>query len=329
MPHPDKPVDATPAMRQSFLVRAPGRLLIVATLALLTLIWGTTWAAIRVALVGVPPFTGATLRFAVAALLLIVFARLLRVSLRPASRRELALWLTHAALSFCVSYGVVFWAEQWVPSGLAAVLFATFPLLVAVMAHFWLPGERFTPLSLAGTALGFVGIAVIYAEDFGLLGGPQVARAAVVMLLSPIAASVSNVAIKRWGDDLHPVSLNAAAMAIGTGIMAAVVLATERHRTVTFDAATVTALLYLAVMGSAVTFTLYFWLLHYMEARQLALLGYTIPIVALVVGWLWMDEPMTSRTLLGSALVVFGVALASRVGRPRAGPPEPEGFTSQ
>ncbi|MBD3856916.1 MAG: EamA family transporter [Acidobacteria bacterium] len=121
---------------------APGPLLKVATLGFLTLVWGTTWAAITISLRGIPPFTGVALRFAIASVLLIGVARVMKIPLAATSRRERRLRLLHALLSFCVSYGVVFWCEQWVPSGLASVLFATFPLLVAVMAHFALPEER-------------------------------------------------------------------------------------------------------------------------------------------------------------------------------------------
>ena len=105
----------------------PGPFLKAATLAFLTLIWGTTWAAITISLRGFPPFTGVALRFAIAAALLVVYARLAGIPLAPADRRERRLRILHALLTFCASYGVVFWAEQWVPSGLASVLFATFP----------------------------------------------------------------------------------------------------------------------------------------------------------------------------------------------------------
>ena len=122
------------------------------------------------------------------------------------------------------------WAEQWVPSGLASVLFATFPLLVAVMAHFALPEERMTVPALIGTGLGFAGIAVIFADEFALLGGSMVALAAVVMLISPLVSATVSVAVKKWGSGMHPVSFNAVAMLLATGIMGVVAAVVERHR---------------------------------------------------------------------------------------------------
>jgi drug/metabolite transporter (DMT)-like permease len=295
----------------------PGPLLRVATLGFLTLIWGTTWAAITISLRGIPPFTGVALRFAIAAVLLLVYAYLKGIPLAAANSRDRRLRILHALLTFCGSYGVVFWAEQWVPSGLASVLFATFPLLVAVLAHFVLPEERMTAPVLAGTVLGFAGIAVIFAEDFDLLGGRMVAVAAAVMLISPLVAAVVSVAVKRWGAGVHPVPFNAVAMALAAGIMGGVAVAAERHRPIVFDPGPVAALLYMAVAGTAITFPLYFWLLEHMEARQVALIGYGTPIVALFLGVVFMNESLTTRTLVGSALVVVGVVVASHAKRRR------------
>jgi drug/metabolite transporter (DMT)-like permease len=297
---------------------APGPLLKLATLGLLTLVWGTTWAAITISLRGIPPFTGVALRFAIASILLLGFARMTGIPLTAANRRDRRLRILHALLSFCISYGVVFWAEQWVPSGLASVLFATFPLLVAVMAHFALPNERMTVPALIGTGLGFAGIAVIFAEDFELLGGSMVALAAAVMLISPLVSAAVSVAVKKWGSGMHPVPFNAMAMVMATGIMGAIAAVVERHRPLVLDPGPVAALLYMAIAGTAITFPLYFWLLEHMEARQVALIGYGTPVVALFIGAVFMSEPMTVRAWIGSAMVVIGVAVASHTQQRRS-----------
>ncbi|MEJ2581278.1 MAG: DMT family transporter, partial [Acidobacteriota bacterium] len=182
------------------------------TLGILILVWGTTWAAITISLRGIPPFTGVALRFAIAAFLLIAYAWMKQIPLRAVEPQHRRLTMLHSLFTFCVSYGVVFWAEQWVPSGLASVLFATFPLLVAVLAHFVLPEERMTVSVFFGTALGFAGIAVIFAEDFDLLGGPMVGLASVVMLLSPLAGAAVSVSVKKWGSGMRPIAFNAVAM---------------------------------------------------------------------------------------------------------------------
>lgn len=288
--------------------RRPGPVLVAATLALLILIWGTTWAAIRVGLEGIPPIAGVALRFGIAGVFLLglAFVRGVPLGRRPMERR---LWWINGLLSFCLSYGVVYWAEQWVPTGLAAVLFSTFPLFVALFAHVWLPAERLDGASIIGILLGVGGVAVIFSEDLSALGGREVALASAVFLLSPVASAVANVAVKKWGSGISSLSLTAVPMGMTAAIMGGLALAFEHGRSVRWTGATVGSLLYLALCGSALTFTLYFWLLKHIAATRLSLITYGIPVVAVLVGWLFLDEVLTARTLVGAALILVGVGL--------------------
>jgi drug/metabolite transporter (DMT)-like permease len=292
-------------------VGSPGRGRLIAGFLLLTVIWGTTWAAIRIGLDGVPPFTGVAVRFAIAGTLLLALARPFDVRLGR-GRHEKVLWVVNGLLSFCISYAAVYWSEQYIPSGLAAVLFATYPLFVAALAHFLLPGERLSGIAVGGMVLGFAGVAVIFSDDLTLLGGETVQQAALVMLVSPVVSAVASVVIKRWGSDVPPLSLAAVPMLIAGVVMGAVALLVERHRPLVFDARSVGALLYLALLGSAVTFTIYYWLLARVKATQVALMSYLIPIVAVAVGAVLFDEPLRPRLLAGSALVLAGVVIVSR-----------------
>jgi drug/metabolite transporter (DMT)-like permease len=291
---------------------APGQGRLIGAFLLLTLIWGTTWAAIRVGLQGVPPFTGVALRFAIAGVLLLALAPVLGVRLGRRGRREKALWLANGVLSFCLSYSAVYWAEQYIPSGLAAVLFATYPIFIGALAHFLLPGERLRWIAGLGILLGFAGVAAIFSDDLTLLGGETVRGAALVMLVSPLVSAVATVAIKRWGSDVHPLSLSAVPMLIAGLVMGAVALVVERERPLVLDARSVGALFYLAVLGSAVTFTVYYWLLARVGATRVALMSYLIPIVAVAVGAVLFDEPLRPRLLAGSALILAGVVLVGR-----------------
>jgi drug/metabolite transporter (DMT)-like permease len=263
---------------------------------------------IQIGLEGIPPFTGVAVRFAIAGSLLLGLALARGVRL-GASRRERHLWWANGMLSFAISYGVVYWAEQWVPSGLAAILFAIYPLIVAILAHFALPGEALRIREVFGVLIGFGGVGVIFSEDLAALGGPQVAVGAAVMLLSPLAAAGGSVAVKRWGGDVHPLSVAAVPMLVASVVVAVPAVALERKLTFTWDAVSVSALLYLAIVGSAVTFSLYFWLLSHLPAKRLALIAFVIPVIAVGIGVL-RGEELTLRMLAGSAAVVTGVALA-------------------
>jgi drug/metabolite transporter (DMT)-like permease len=290
-------------------LRRPDQFLLAGVALILILIWGTTWAAIRIGLKGIPPFTGVALRFALSSVILLGVAFAARIPLGR-TRRERRLWVVNGLLTFCGSYGVVYWCEQYVPSGLAAVIFATFPLFVTLLAHLALPDERMTPRATAGILLGFGGAAVIYSEDFAALGGAKVALASGVMLSAPLVSALATVAVKRYGKGVHPLSLAAVPMGIAALVMGAVALATERRLPLTFDAASVGTVLYLALLGSAVSFSLWYWLLSHAAATRVSLISYLNPVVAVGVGILFLHEAITRQILAGSLLVVTGVALA-------------------
>jgi drug/metabolite transporter (DMT)-like permease len=282
-----------------------------AAFILLTLIWGSTWAVIRLGLEGIPPLTGVALRFAIAGAILL--ALVFRLGVRFTwSREEIGLWAMNGLLSFSASYTIVYWAEQHIPSGLAALLFATYPLFVAVLAHFFLPGERLGWSATVGILLGFAGVGVIFSDDLQLLGGANVREVSLVMLVSPIVSAVATIAVKRWGAGIHPLSLTAVPMLLTAGVVGTLAFVFERHARVVFDLRSVGALLYLAVFGSAVTFTIYYWMLARARATQVALIAYTIPIVAVAVGALLFQEPIRARVLVGGALVLLGVAIVTR-----------------
>ena len=300
-------------------VRRPGLPLVLATFALLTLIWGTTWAAIRVSLEGFPPFLGVGIRFILAGAVLLLTMRLFGVR-HAGTANERRIWFLNTFFSFCGSYGIVYWSEQYVPSGLAAILFATFPLFVALLAHVWLADDRLSPGKVAGILVGFAGVAVIFSEDFDRLGGRQAVVAAIVMLVSPIVSAIASVGAKKYGAGIHPMAMTAVPMLAAGILMTLLGAVVERGRPLHFGGAPLMALLYLAIAGSAVTFTLYYWLMIHLPATRLALIAYTIPVVAVLVGVLFMHEPLTARMVLGGLLVVVGVAAAARAPR---GAPKP------
>jgi drug/metabolite transporter (DMT)-like permease len=292
----------------------PSRPLIGAVFVLLTLIWSTTWAGIKIGLDGIPPFTGAALRFTLASLILFAVAPLLGVRLWRLARRreERRMWAFNAFFNFMVPYAVVYWSQQWVPSGWGAVLFATFPLFVAVFAHWILPEERLSVFGAVGTVIGFGGVAVIFSEDLERFGGSIVVVAAAVSLLGPLTSAVAEVVVKRWGAGFHPVSLSAVPMSLTAVAMALAAGALEREEAITVTSTNAGAVLYLAVFGSALSFGLYFWLLRHMRATHLALMTYLIPLLATSIGTFFLNEPFTWRLVAGGGLILGGVFLASR-----------------
>lgn len=222
------------------------------------------------------------------------------------------MWFLNALCHFVIPYGIVYWSEQWLPSGLVAVLFSTNPLFVAVLAHLILPGERMRRLAWIGVTVGFLGVAIIYSEDLGALGGSRARTVATVFMLSPLVAAIGDVLIKRFWSKVHAVSLTAPSLAITAILMAGLSLAVEDTRAMELNAQAWGIILYLAVFGTAVAFLLYFYLLARVPVTGLTLIAYPIPIVALLVGALFLGEVITVRVAVGAGLVLCGVWAALR-----------------
>lgn len=275
----------------------------------LTFVWGTTWAAIRFGLDGIPPLSGVAIRFLIAGAALLAVALLRGVRL-GATTRERRLWVANALATFVIPYGVIYWAEIVVPTGLASILFSTFPLWIVLLGRWVVPGERVDRRRLLGVLAGFAGIAVIFSEDVAQLGGPGVRLRGAALLLAAVVSASGSLMVKRWGGGISPLSLAAVPMllcGVVTGLLAAAV---ERDAVWGLAPAPVLATLYLALVGSALTFTLYFWLLARTTAVSVSMISYTAPVVAVLIGTLVLDEPFTLRLALGGALVLAGVAWA-------------------
>ena len=282
----------------------------LAAFLLLTLVWGTTWAAIRLGLEGIPPLAGVGVRFLLAGAVLFVVAKI-RGEKLGAKPNERALWLYNGFATFVVPYAIIYWAEQRVPSGLASVLFATFPLWLVLWSRWLLPEERASFGRVIGVVLGFVGVAVIFSEDFDKLGGADVRTRGLTLLAAAAVSATGSLSVKRWGKGISPLSTSSIPMLIAGAVCGALSLVFEQGP-ILFTWKSVLATLYLALLGSALTFTLYFWLLARRSAVFASLISYTAPVVAVIVGVILFSEPITGRMLLGGVLVLAGVAGAMR-----------------
>src|SRR2546430_8581135 len=248
------------------------RLFRSAAFAMLCVIWGSTWLAIRIGLQGAPPFLAATLRFLLASITLAVLAIVFR-SKWPANRTEWALVVFVGLVLFTADYGLIYWGENnGVESGLSAILFATLPLLTAVVANALLPGERMTVQKLAGIGLGFGGILLIFRGQIATAGADK-AFPMTAIVLSATCAAVATVALKRWGAGTDPVTFNAGAMAVGAASLAALsVTARETLRVPSWPEG-IGAILFLALPGPVVTFVTWQSPLQTAQAPSLSLVA--------------------------------------------------------
>ena len=290
--------------------KPPSPLTITLLVGVLCLAWGSTWLVIKTGLRDLPPFTSAAMRFAIAAAVMAMLAPWLTRA-EGGSRPPTWLWLQMGVLNVAVSYGIVYWCQTVLPSGVTSVLWAVFPLMVAVSSHWLLQHERLRPTHWLGFVLGFVGVSLLFFTDVQSFGADGV-PAGLVLLLSPLAAAVSTTVIKRHGGGVSATLLNRNAMAVGAALLFAVGLLSESGDEIAWTGNAVFSLLYLSLLGTCLTFGLYFWLLRYASASKLSLIAFVTPCIALLLGSTLGGEPLYWHTLAGTGAIVAGIALAVR-----------------
>ena len=275
--------------------------------AFLCLIWSSTWLAIKVGLVGVPPFLGAGLRFVVSAAVLGVMLALRGQRIRL-TREDKTCILSLGLLVFWLDYAAVYWAELRISSGLTAILFSTMPLMTALLSHFWTRAETLSGRKTAGITVGIVGTTLLFWPQERL--GAQQVLGMLAALFGSLCASINLVTMKRYASRTDPLVLNFLGMGLGAACLLAMSAFMERSAAVDWTGSNILALVYLAVFGSVIAFTTYFRLIKVMDATVVSLNTLIIPIVALVLGYIFLDETLTPTAIVGIGIVLVGVGVA-------------------
>jgi len=275
---------------------------------LLCCIWGSTWLFIKLGLEDLPPFTFAAIRFVIAVIILSALVAVRRLPL-PRTRRDWLLLCVSGVLAFTVNYGAVFWGEQYITSGLAALLQATIPAFGLVIAHFYLPGERMTVAKILGIVLGVAGVAVVFSNQLEV-AGTKALVGCVVLIIGSAAAAYSNVLVKAFGKHLDPAILAGGQMIFGLTLLFTIGLPLEGSPfRFHWTPMAVLALFYLAIVGSVVAFILYYWLVQNMDVTNTMLIALVTPVVAVTLGMLVLDEELHWRTLLGGLMIISGIGI--------------------
>ncbi|HVS17892.1 MAG TPA: EamA family transporter, partial [Planctomycetota bacterium] len=248
----------------------PSRRTALLALTLLCFLWGSTWVVIQFGLRDLPPYTSAAVRFAVAGAVMVGITPLLRAREGGAAPPRW-LWVVLGSLNFALSYGIVYRTETYLPSGLTAVLWGVYPMMMASIGHVWLPGERLRGVQAWGFLLGFVGLTLLYAVDVSELG-PGSLGAALLLLASPLVSAVGTALVKRHGAGTSSLALNRNGMLLGALLLTLAARALEADAEVHWTPRAILSVLYLAVCGTVVTFGLYFWLLRTIDANRMGLI---------------------------------------------------------
>jgi drug/metabolite transporter (DMT)-like permease len=290
----------------------PRRLLLWAGLLVLYLVWGSTYLGIRIAVESIPPFIMAATRFFIAGVVLLAWsiAREGR-DFRWPSRREWRDTFIVGALLLGGGMGLVAWGEQTIPSGITALLIAMMPVWVAVLGRIVF-GETLPRAAVVGVAVGLAGVAILVGPSNDPI--ERLAPAGVLALIvSPICwSSGSLFSAHRARLPAQPLVATGGQMLAGALVLTTFALLTgepARLDLAAISTQSLAALVYLTVIGSLVAFTTYVWLLRVAPLPLIATYAYVNPVVAVILGWLVLREPLTPRTLVAGAVIVFAVAL--------------------
>ena len=288
----------------------PAKWQVLLAFGIVYFVWGSTFLAIRVGVREVPPFLLAAMRFLLAGGILFAWTRV-RGTPAPRSREWLSASLL-AVLIFVLDYGLLFWAEQRVPSGIAAVMLATIPAFMALSEILLLKTQRLTARLGFALLVGIGGVAVLVSHSLGLGESAINTAGAVALLVGATSWSVASALTRKLPlPESKPMSA-ASQMLCGGVLLALTATALGEFRgfhPLAVSRGAWIALAYLTVAGSIVAFTAYVWLLHYESPTKVGTYAYVNPVVAVALGYFFGGEGLGARTLLGTALVLVSVVV--------------------
>ena len=294
--------------------------------AIIYFVWGSTFLAIRIGVREVPPFLLCAMRFVAAGLFLYGWS--IARGERPPNNRQWRSVASLAVLIFVFDYGLVFWAEQRVPSGLAAVMLALIPAFMALSEILLLRTQRLTTGLAMALLIGLGGVAVLVSRSFDLGGEPIDRAGALALMVAAMSWSLASVLMRKLPLPSSKAMSGGAQMLAG-GVLLTLVAAL-RGEFYRFDPWGVSraawfALLYLIVAGSIIGYTAYTWLLHRESPTKVGTYAYVNPVVAVLLGYFLAGEALGLRTVLGTLLVLVSVVVITTTqGKPRPATLRPE-----
>jgi len=286
------------------------RWLVLTAFGLVYALWGSTYLGIRFAVETIPPFLMAGARFLIAGGILYVWARA-----RGAPRPAPAHWrsaLVIGGLLLVLSNGGVTWAEQWVPSGITSLLVCTAPLWMVALDWLLFDGERPGPAIAAGLLVGLLGVVLLVGPRDIVHGGGVDRAGAAVLFAAPVFWAYGSLWSRRAPLPSSPILAIGMEMVAGGALLCGLALATGEIASFhpsAVSARSFAALLYLIVFGALIGFTAYLWLLRVTTAAKVSTHAFVNPVIAVILGWAVAGEPVTTRMLLASAVIIAAVTL--------------------
>ena len=281
---------------------------VVLAFAIIYFVWGSTFLAIRVGVREVPPFLLAAMRFFLAGIILFASMRM-KGTASPTFRQWLSATFL-AVLIFVFDYGLLFWAEQRVPSGIAAVMMALIPVFMTLSEIIFLRTQRLTLRLTLALLVGITGVWVLVSRSLSLGGDVIDMRGAGALAFAAVSWSIASILTRKLPLPASKAMSSASQMLTGGVLLSIAALALGEFKN--FHVAAVSrsawlALAYLTVAGSIIGFTAYVWLLHHESPTKVGTYAYVNPVIAVIVGYFWGGENIQARTIVGTTLILVSV----------------------
>jgi drug/metabolite transporter (DMT)-like permease len=276
---------------------------------LICLIWGSTWMAISIGLKSLTPIISVGIRFLIASMLIYGVMKLKHVKLQTDSL-SIKLYIVLALFAYSIPYAIVYWAELYISSGLTSIVFSVMPLFVILLSLFVFSKESVSATEIIGSITGFAGIVIIFSENLSLDLSKQMLGIIAVLVSAAMQGGIA-VAIKKYGNHLNPLSMNFLPMFAASIMLITAAFVFEDSSLWTFSFASVISIAYLALVGTVIAFTTYYWLLKRISVVMLSLSSFITPIIAVLLGWFFLNEKLSMQAILGSCFVLIGILFAN------------------
>ena len=281
----------------------------------LCLIWGSTWYFIKISLnAGVPPFYGVGLRFFFSGLLFLAYIYYKKLEI-PCSKQAIKLYLSFGLLNFSLSYGMTYWATQYIFSSISSILWGLFPLFTSLMAHFMIkddPEERLNKSKISALFAGLCGVIVMSLNQEIDLAS-QSFSAILVLISVIIIAAYPSVLYKKYSDEVGPYQMNAVCQVLtGFVMLGSSYIVGEDTSVIIWNNELILTTLYLIIFGGFISWGIYFWLYQFLNVTQVTYVAIFPPIVAIFMGWVFLGEILSTKEIIGTLFILGSSVLIYR-----------------
>ena len=277
---------------------------IIILYTIISFCWGITWLFLKINVTHMPILWGLSFRFIIAGTIfwLIYFLQKDRVKLTSQTR---SIYIVYTLFNYTLCYYLTYWGAQYIYSNLGSILYSLSPITIAIMAHFFIPDDKLNRKKILSMLIGFIGT-ILLLYNGNSFGGEKAFIGISSILLAIIIGCWPTIYIKKQGIKVDSIHLNAVGLSISGLIILIMAILFENGSILEINPTNLFSLLFLAIPGTVVTWGIYIWLLNHLPASQLSYVAFFPPIIAIISGWIFLNEALSLISLLGASLIIFG-----------------------